>query len=93
MSSNMPFCDGTAMMYYNNAGCSTANQGQALSYNTSASLSMTLLDQLPLFVYATPDQCLLRDDVLRKPPYVVSEDSVRYQKIQCRGPLSRLLLH
>ena len=40
-------------------------------------MSAVVLDQLPLLVNATHARALLSDDLLRRPPTYVSEESVR----------------
>ena len=56
---------------------SNANRGATLSHLGGESMSMVVLDQLPLVVLNCEGSCLLRDDFLNNPPTTITPNLIR----------------
>ncbi|ELU02903.1 hypothetical protein CAPTEDRAFT_220716, partial [Capitella teleta] len=72
-----------------------ANRGIPLSYMDGSSISMAVLDQLPLLVYYSCDGgYLLSDSLIYRPPYDLTEENLR-EKIHptCHSFWGRLYVH
>lgn len=59
-----------------------ANRGIPLSYMDGSSISMAVLDQLPLLVYYSCDGgYLLSDSLIYRPPYDLTEENLRLVRL------------
>ncbi|KAK2148770.1 hypothetical protein LSH36_484g04103 [Paralvinella palmiformis] len=54
-----------------------ANKGSLLSHMNCGSISMVVIDQLPLLVSSCEDGCLLPDNIICQPSPIATQDSVR----------------